>query len=385
MKYLLSFITSCYIITPIFSQTLGDYTQLAVKNFNPEFSISKPIDKENTTALKFGFFVNPQYTISGAQRAYAQLQQQFPLLGKANAYRKIRKLNTQQRSLDYNKEKELLRFKVKTSYYKMYAYQKQKQVYVKWTEEIRKLLKDSVFFYKKDPEGLLKKFKYEAKLSDLTKELQIVDGNYQNEVIVFNELIGSENIDEPNLPFMLAMSDEEVEFEYPDPLTSASYLSFKSQINQLILQHKAQSKLNPEINLGLRYIYITPTPDISFELPKKDIFEPQLTLKWNLFTKPKEKLSSEKINSLLDQRLTSLTRQLQKALNEQISARIAYDTATKKLEDLNILEKQFKEEKTILNSEKILQISSLKHTFEIEQFNATASYYLAIAKTLLYF
>ena len=60
--------------------------------------------------------------------------------------------------------------------------------------------------------------------------------------------------------------------------------------------------------------------------------------------------------------------------------------AIKKAEQVNKMKETNSMVKSNTSSkEKILQIKGLKHTFEIEQFEAIASYYLATAKMLTYF
>jgi len=208
----------------------------------------------------------------------------------------------------------------------MYQFKKQKDIYVTWAEKIRTFIYAAKETDSITTEIALQQFEHETKLIEVTKQLQIIDGHYQNEVITFNELLKNENLDEPTLPILLAMPEEESEFQFP-----------------------------------------------------------QLKLQWDFFSKKKPKLTEDKTNKLLDHKLSILSHQLQTAINNQISARIAYDASEKKLDKLTKLEKQLNSSKIKIPNEKILQINSLKYTFEVEQIKAVADYYISTSKMLLFF
>jgi len=383
LKVLHFFFFSFFISISV-AQTLTNYINEAKKNYTPSLSISTTIPQNNATHLKFGYFINPQYTISGAQRAYAEIQQEIPWVGKGNSYRKFQKSKSNQIKLEKQYKIEQLGFTIKEHYYKMYQYQKQKDIYVLWSEKLRTFItatkKDSI-----STDLALKQFEYEAKLLEITKQLQIVDGNYQNEVIIFNELLKNENLEEPNLPLLLAMPEEESEFQFPDPFESAAYKNFENKVTQQKYNAAFLNPWAPNISLGLKYINVSSTDNINFGLPTQDIFQPQLQFKWNLFSKKATKTTKSQIDKLLDQKLLTLTHQLQIAINEQISARIAYDASSQKIENLQKLERKLTSNQFEITSEKKLQINSLKYTFEIEQVKAVVDYYISTSKMLLFF
>ncbi len=367
------------------AQTLTNYINEAKKKYSPTNTLNLNLPKTNTTSLQFGYFINPQYTISGAQRAYAEFQQEIPWLGKGASYRKTQKYNSAKINLQKQYEIEELSYNIKECYYKMYQYKKQKNIYVAWAENIRKHIAS---FKKTDSISIdiaLKNFEYESQLIDITKKLQLVDGDYQNKVIVFNELLKSEKLDEPNLPVFLAMPEEETELQFPDPFESSSYLSFENDLLQQKELRSIQNPWSPSISLGLRYSIVTATENLNFELPNKDIFEPQLKLQWNLFSKKPNTSTKEEVDLKLDQKLSTLGHQLQTAINNQISARIAYDSATLKVEKIDLLKNKLNTTETPLSAEKILQIKGLKYTFELEQVKAVADYYISTSKMLLFF
>ncbi len=385
LRHFIAFSFLVFLFSNTKAQTLSNYINEAKKNYTSSFAPINSIDNSSTTQLNLGYFVNPQYTISGAQRAYVELQQEIPWLGKANAFRKLQKNYHNKRTLKQQQELEQLSFLIKERYYKMYQYLKQKEVYVTWADELRKFIATPPLNDSLETDSALAKFKHQTKLVDITKQLQIVDGDYQNEVIIFNELLKSETLDEPQLPLVLAMPEEEVEFQFPDPYESASYLQYENEITEHQYAMATQNPWSPKISLGLRYINVSTTKDITFRLPTKDIFEPQLRIKWNLFAKKAPRLSNEETNQLLDHKISTLSHQLQIALNNQISARIAYDAATEQIETLHKLEEKLRNSKKEISAEKKLQINSLKYTFEIQQIKAVSDYYITTSKMLLYF
>jgi len=385
MKLTLSIILCFCCTLNMLGQTLTNYVNEAQKKHRPTPYFKNNPTHNYSTSLQFGYFINPQYTISGAQRAYVQLQQELPWIGKGNALRKNQKNNKTKIKLLNQYKLETISYEVKECYYKMYLYLKQKNIYVAWAEEVRQHLARTKSNDSLTVDLTLKKFENETLLLDLTKKLQLVDGDYQNQVIVFNELLKSENLDEPNLPNFLAMPEEEPEFQFPDPFESAAYLGFENQILQYQNQSAIQNPWIPTVSFGLKYINTTATNTFNFELPNQDIIEPQLKLQWNLFSKKTPQPTEDETNTLLDYKLSELGHQLQTAINNQISARIAYDTATQKLTKLNTINNQLNTANKLIDSEKILQIKGLKYTFELEQIKAVADYYISTSKMLLYF
>ena len=73
------------------AQKLVDYLDIATKNFTPQLNRTSLPQNSPTTQLEFGYFTEPQYTVSGAQKAYVGFMQQVPWLGKSSAYRKVQK------------------------------------------------------------------------------------------------------------------------------------------------------------------------------------------------------------------------------------------------------------------------------------------------------
>ena len=384
MKLFFSTLFCLVFFTCGYSQTLTNYVNEAKKKHSSLKFNNLNTSYNYKTKLQFGYFINPQYTLSGAQRAYVEFLQELPWLGKGNALKKLQKSNTKTIELQKQFELERLGYDVKACYYKMYQYLKQKNIYVSWAEEIRKYLAQNSELDITNPDQSLERFKKEALLLDLTKKLQLVDGDYQNQVIIFNELLKNENLDEPNLPQFLAMPEEETEFQFPDPFESASYLSFENQVALEQNKQAIQNPWSPSVSLGLKYINISATNAIDFGLPSQDIIAPQLKLQWNLFSKKTPRLTKKETNTLLDHKLSVLGHQLQTAINKQVSARIEYDTATQKLEKLNLIYNKLNSNKDV-ETEKILEIKSLKYTFELEQIKAVADYYISTSKMLLYF
>ncbi len=389
MKIKLSYFVFFYILTSLsiraHAQTLTDYINEASKNYSFSSNTATNINQNTTTQLKFGYFINPQYTISGAQRAYVELNQDIPWIGKGNISRKWYRESRKRTQLLKQQELELLHFQIKEHYYKMYQFQKQKEIYAAWAEDLRVFIASSKKNTNIESNNVLKHYENQTKLIEVTQKFQITDGLYQNEVIIFNELLRSESLDEPRLPFLLAMPEEEIEFQFPDPYESSSFLNYENDILQQKYYNASQNPWTPKISLGLRYTDVTPTNTINFRLPTKNLIEPQLKIQWNLFSKKNPKTNYKTTNHLLDQKISSLSHQLQIVINNQISARIAYDSTVEQIEKIKTLEKQLKNINGEIDNEKKLQINSLKYTFEIQQIKAVSDYYISTSKMQLYF
>lgn len=371
-------------ITPVFSQNLSNYIQQAQKKaFTPYIEATTSPDY-NSTSLQFSYFIDPLLTISGAPQASITLEQKIPWLGKNHTFKKLNNEIENAKSLEHQMKLEKLAFKIKESYYKMYQFQKTKDVYLAWADDIRTSLKngkvsDSLNF--DESVHLLQK---ETQLLDLTKKLQLADGAYQNEVIAFNEYSKNETLEDPILPNLLAMPEEEPELQFPDPYESAAFLKFENAINQHYLNAKIKNPWNPAVSLGLTYISTIANNETTNSLANPNIFIPQLQLQWNLFQKRKPSFSKEDHQTQLEEKINSLGRQLQAAINQQISARIAYDTATDKLQKVNTLLEKVPLQQTNIYTNKALEIKGLKYTFEIEQIKAVTDYYISTSKMLLF-
>ena len=79
-------ILMCFIFQFGNAQKLIDYLDVANKNFTQQLSDSSILQNNPTTQIDFGYFIEPQYTISGSQRVYVSVMQEIPWIGKSAAY-----------------------------------------------------------------------------------------------------------------------------------------------------------------------------------------------------------------------------------------------------------------------------------------------------------
>lgn len=366
------------------SQNLNNYIQQAQKKAFKSYATTTTLPNYNSTSLQFGYFIDPLLTISGAPQASVTLEQKIPWLGKNHTFKKLHHQQENAQSLAHQQKLEKLAFKVKESYYKMYQFQKTKDLYLAWANDIRNSLKNT-----KKPDSLnfdesLQLLQEETLLLDLTKKLQLADGAYQNEVINFNKYLKTETLEDPILPNLLAMPEEEPELQFADPYESVAFHKFENELMQHKLISKTQNPWNPAISLGLTYISTMANNETSNSLANPNIFIPQLQLQWNLFQKRNPSFSKEDYETRLEFKINSLSRQLQAAINQQISARIAYDTATDKLQKVNVLLEKVPNKEGMDYTEEAMKIKGLKYTFEIEQIKAVTDYYISTSKMLLF-
>ena len=382
---------SCFLIGAlVFFQTLNaqklvDYLDVATKNFKPQLN-SVPLPQNNsTTQLEFGYFTEPQYTVSGAQKAYVSFMQELPWLGKSAAYRKVQKHTRLQQEYLIEQQKELLKHNVKESYYKLYQYQHQKDAYVILIDKLRKHIdlmeRDTLATSAK---ALLKLFERKQQLTELTEKMQLVDGDYQNAALQFNALLKQDSFQEVELPLDLAMPSEDQTMSFSNTYENPLFIAYEQQLLALRQAQKYSNKWLPTLSLGLRYAQVTSDNNLALQLPVQDIVEPRLQLKWDVFTKSKKVFSKELIETQIEQKVLGVTSLLQMAMNNQISARISHFAALEKLERLTKLKTQFLKKNVSLDTDELFQLEYLETIYEIDGIKAVAAYYISSSKMLLY-
>lgn len=369
----------------ISAQKLVDYLAVATKNFTPQLNpISLP-QNNATTQLEFGYFVEPQYTVSGAQKAYVNFMQQIPWLGKSAAYRKNQKHTRLQQAYIIEQQKELLKFKVKKTYYHLYAHQHEKDAYVILTDKLRQHIdlveKDTLITSAK---ALLNIFEHKQQLAELTKKIQLVDGEYQNALLQFNTLLKQDSFQEVELPLELAMPIEDQPMSFTDAYENPLFNAYEQQLLALRQAQKYTNKWIPTLSLGLRYAQVTSDNNTALQLPVQDIVEPRLLLHWDVFSKKEKIISKESMEMQVEQKVLDVTSLLQTAMNDQISARISHFAALDKLDQLAKLKIQLLEKNVSLDSDELFQLEYLETTYEIEEIKAVTDYYISSSKMLLY-
>ena len=382
---------SCFVvgvlacIQTVSAQKLVDYLDLATKNFSPQLNTSSLPQNHTTTQLEFGYFAEPQYTVSGAQKAYVGFMQEFPWLGKSAAYRKQQKHTRLNEEYLIKQQKELLKYKVKEAYYQLYQYQHQKDAYIILGDKLRKHIdlvdKDTLVASAK---ALLKLFERKQLLKELTEKAQLVDGVYQNVLLQFNTLLKQDSFQEVELPLELAMPTEDQTMSFSDAYENPLFMAYEHQLIAARQAQKYTNKWMPTLSLGLRYAQVTSDNNSALLLPVQDIVEPRLQLKWDMFSRNQKAISKESLEIQAEQKVIDITSLLQSAMNDQISARISHFTALEKLEELKKLKTQLLEKNVSLDTDELFQLEYLETTYEIEEIKAVTDYYISSSKMLLY-
>ena len=366
------------------AQKLVDYLDVATKNFVPQLGNTLLPQNKNTTQLEFGYFVDPQYTVSGAQKAYVSFMQEVPWLGKSAAYLKVQKNNRLREEYLIEQQKEELKFKVKELYYQLYEYQYQKDAYLVLTDKFRKHIttieKDTL---RTSAKTILKLFEQKQLLIELTEKTQLIDGEYQNALLRFNALLKQDSFQEVELPLELAMPTEDQTMSFSDAYENPLYVAYEHELLTMRQAQKYSSKWLPTLSLGLRYAEVV-ADDLVVELPTKDIIEPRLQLKWDLFSKTKKIMSKQVVEAQSEQKILDMTSLLQIEINNQISARISYFTALDKLEQLKKLKAELLENNVSLDVDELIRFEFLETTYKIEEIKAVTDYYISSSKMLLY-
>ena len=367
------------------AQKLIDYLDQATKNYQPSLGNNLLTQNNATTELEFGYFLEQQSTISGAQRAYVSFLQELPWLGKSAAIRKFQKYTLLQERYNNEQQKEVLKFKVKQLYYELYKYKHQKNTYVILTDKLRNYIEAS----EKDTlstsaKAILKLFERKQQLIELTEKLQLIDGDYENTALQFNTLLKQDSFQEIKLPLELAMPSEDQTISFSDTYESPLFLSYENQLKANRQIQKYNNKWLPTLSLGLRYIDVESNASSVTQLPVQNIVEPRLQLKWNLFSKNKEVLSKQELETNVDQKVLDISSLLQEVINEQVSARISYFSASDRLDQLVELKNQLLEKNVSLDTDEYFQLEYLEATYELEKVKAVSNYFISSSKMLLY-
>jgi len=366
------------------AQKLIDYLDVASKNFSPELN-DVSITENPSTQLEFGYFVDPQYTISGAQKAYIGINQKIPWLGKSAAYIKAQKHSVLQQKYEIEQQKEVLKFNVKESYYQLYNLKNQKDAYVILSDKLRKHIenqeKDTLITSAK---AVLKLFERKQQLTNIIEKLQLVEGDYQNVLIRFNSLLKQDSFQEVELPLELAMPDQDQAISFSDSYESPLFLAYENQLNGLRQAQKYKNKWLPNLSLGIRFTQVTDDENLFVQLPSQNLIEPRLQLQWDLFSKKGETISKQDIETRIEQKVFDISSLLQENINEQVSARISYFSALEKKEQLVKLKSELLEKNVSLNSDELFQLEFLETNYGIEEIQAVTNYYISSSKMLLY-
>ena len=367
------------------AQKLVDYLDIAVNKFRAEPRVDLLSRNYSSTQLEFGYFIDPQYTISGAQNAYVSFMQEIPWIGKSGVYKKVQRYDSLKDFYLIEQEKELLKFKIKELYYKLYGFEREKNSYANLADKLRshiKLLeKDTTITSTK---VILKLFERKQQLIEITEKLQLVDGDYQNSVLQFNSLLRRDGFQEVELPFDLAMPDEEQAISFSDAYENPLFIAYENQLEAIRLKQRYNNKWLPTLSLGVKYVQVDKGDNLLTQLPVRDIVEPRLKLGWDLFSNSKKRILKNEIEDQVEQKIFDITSLLQMVVNEQISARISYFSATDKLGQLIKLKKQLLENNVSLSSDELFQIEYLEFMHEISKVKAVTEYYVSSSKMLLY-
>ena len=366
------------------AQKLIDYLDVASKNFSPELN-DVSITENPSTQLEFGYFVDPQYTISGAQKAYIGINQKIPWLGKSAAYIKAQKHSVLQQKYEIEQQKEVLKFNVKESYYQLYNLKNKKDAYVILSDKLRKHIenqeKDTLITSAK---AVLKLFERKQQLTNIIEKLQLVEGDYQNVLIRFNSLLKQDSFQKIELPLELAMPDQDQAISFSDSYESPLFLAYENQLNGLRQAQKYKNKWLPNLSLGIRFTQVTDDENLFVQLPSQNLIEPRLQLQWDLFSKKGEIISKQDIETRIEQKVFDISSLLQENINEQVSARISYFSALEKKGQLVKLKSELLEKNVSLNSDELFQLEFLETNYGIEEIQAVTNYYISSSKMLLY-
>ena len=361
----------------VFSQSLEDYVQLALKK-NPsinasyeEINIAKEKISEvgswNDTGISFGLYPLRPETRVGSQAYNLGLSQDFPWFGTYAQAKKVQKSKVKLKDLDLQLRQKNIRYKVAEIYYKLY----QLQSTIGMLNQNKSILK----VYEKMALGALENNR--ARMSDILRiraEKNAIDAQieqYQRNLEtfkhVFNRLLNREINTKIEIPAFL-------EANSITPITqNVEKHPSLEKIKQLKSIYREEKKLinkqsKPKIRLGTNYLPVIPRTDAIPVDNGKDVWMINIGLKIPLFNKKyrsqlkQTDLKIKQINFKQQNDFLQLQSAVEQANTDLGNALIAKKTAQKNIKDIqSAVNADFKAYETgLLDYDRILRLQLQK-------------------------
>lgn len=375
------------------AQTLQTYIEEAEAN-NPEvqaFETRYNIAKEKVieanafpnSEASAGFFVSEPETRTGAQKAKFSVKQMLPWFGTITARENYASSLAEVDYLDIAITKRKLRLSVSQSYYRYYAIKRKTEV----LEQNNKLLKSyeqlALTAVEVGNASAVDVLRLQIRQNQLQEQKEVLLQELLSERSVFNNLLNRDKAMEVEVVDSLFISADYVQSVTEIGLHPEleKYDRLYSSIEQSEILN--QKEAHPNLGLGLDYIAVAERPEMTFDDNGKDILMPMVSLSIPIFNNKyksrslQNKLRQEEVNAQKANRRNLLESILSTAINNREAARIKYTTQLKNLKQAKnaeeILIKNY--ETGTIDFNDLLDIQELQLKFQINQIEATKSYY----------
>ncbi len=386
----------CFLLVSAFAkaQQLQSYIEEATIN-NPEiqaFELRYNIAEEKVneadwipnTEVNAGYFVSTPETRVGAQRARIGIKQMLPWFGTITARENYATSMADAEYVEITIAKRKLALSVSQSYYRLYEIRAKQTVLdenIKLLETYEQLALTSVEVGKASAVDILR---LQIRQNELQQQKDILDEAFIAQQTVFNNLLNRNEGTEVTILSEMVIPEE-------DPIHSSDALGLNPELLKYdkLYESVTQSELLnqreslPMIGFGLDYLPVTERDNVSFSDNGKDVLMPMVSVSIPIFnnryksiTKQNE-LRQQEIEIQKEQRLNVLESAFAKAISQRNQARILFDTQTKNLRQAKdaeeILIKDY--ETGTIDFNDVLDIQELQLKFQINQIQATTTYY----------
>ena len=374
------------------AQQLEQYIKLA-KEQSPEIKaleaqkeqLSERINELNTlgnTSFGAGYFVSQPETRTGAQVAKLSVQQSFPWFGSFKTQKKYINSLVETKNYDIAIAKNKLALAVATNYYDLYMLKDKTQIYLKNIALIDSYETLALKGVETNQASAVDVLKLQMKRKELISKKEQTQGLFYAKSTAFSNLLNQEDL-LIELPDTLSLPKEELT-DFNDPKIHPEVLKYDYVISSIKQEEKVNRKgANPNIGLGLDYVFVEERPGMVMDDNGKDIIMPMVNISIPIFNKKYKSITAQnniKVQEAQQQQELQknlIDTQLSQAIEEQISARITYQN---QLENLNyaeqaqqILLQQY--QNGILQYNDVLDIIELQLTMELSLTEALNNYY----------
>ncbi|MGO3708230.1 MAG: TolC family protein [Mesonia hippocampi] len=374
------------------AQQLEQYIKLA-KEQSPEIKaleaqkeqLSERINELNTlgnTSFGAGYFVSQPETRTGAQVAKLSVQQSFPWFGSFKTQKKYINSLVETKNYDIAIAKNKLALAVATNYYDLYMLKDKTQIYLKNIALIDSYEALALKGVETNQASAVDVLKLQMKRKELISKKEQTQGLFYAKSTAFSNLLNQEDL-LIELPDTLSLPKEELT-DFNDPKIHPEVLKYDYVISSIEQEEKVNRKgANPNIGLGLDYVFVEERPGMVMDDNGKDIIMPMVNISIPIFNKKYKSITAQnniKVQEAQQQQELQknlIDTQLSQAIEEQISARITYQN---QLENLNyaeqaqqILLQQY--QNGILQYNDVLDIIELQLTMELSLTEALNNYY----------
>lgn len=374
------------------AQQLEQYIKLA-KEQSPEIKaleaqkeqLSERINELNTlgnTSFGAGYFVSQPETRTGAQVAKLSVQQSFPWFGSFKTQKKYINSLVETKNYDIAIAKNKLALAVATNYYDLYMLKDKTQIYLKNIALIDSYEALALKGVETNQASAVDVLKLQMKRKELISKKEQTQGLFYAKSTAFSNLLNQEDL-LIELPDTLSLPKEELT-DFNDPKIHPEVLKYDYVISSIEQEEKVNRKgANPNIGLGLDYVFVEERTGMVMDDNGKDIIMPMVNISIPIFNKKYKSITAQnniKVQEAQQQQELQknlIDTQLSQAIEEQISARITYQN---QLENLNyaeqaqqILLQQY--QNGILQYNDVLDIIELQLTMELSLTEALNNYY----------